>query len=671
MPKRRALTVLALLVGLLLLLAGGAAWWASSSRESRAPEEPLPAASASARTHRRVRDTPATEPVARSQDPEQRAATRGDPSKVAYERLRDALAAGTLTDEMRDALLADAGKGKLPAGGLHEILRRATEESATSIDPGARDRARAVAEWTVDEALRPYREDRALFAATYRKVRFGEGKLDAPGGSLVREMKFREAAEAMEAIRPRLQTWCYEVLALRVASAFREDQSYWSAGRWSTPSGMQTLPAAGSQEAATLTPAQIAAAYVTPNLGAGGSIDWYVGMGRAFTDLGESDVATALLAKAREAIEQLDPRTVKWFRRWIANALALDAEIAALRDLRDAAGWRVPAEAGGPPELTAWFARHRPTDLAHAIGAGGDVELGPWDDTMTKSWLDGGLVWAPEQWQAERAWLAQASETQLDGIRGWTVPSAVWETFTDVSPEFAAEAAMVLESAWVQGQIAVGRTARPWRPIGARIYSRRAAYEDTVHNKFRGCWSSTQNAMFTFLDDPNRTDFDDFHWPTLAHEATHAVLAYALGRDPPEWINEGLACYVQRWDPTRSIAVNQALTRDWVDCARTLEVVRDAGQIPTLDQFARLQSVPEFAIEDDRAATHRNYALAESLFVHLGSDLERWKIVGSWLDAVRAGRDPSPIPAPPKRDELEKGWRDFIEFSCGRLRGAK
>src|SRR6185295_10550119 len=98
----------------------------------------------------------------------------------------------------------------------------------------------------------------------------------------------------------------------------------------------------------------------------------------------------------------------------------------------------------------------------------------------------GGLPWAPEQWQEERAWLTKVRRDTRDELAGWSLKSRNWEVFTDVSAEFAGEAALVLESAWKQAPAGLGFDAGGGVRVGARIYRRRADYEAVTHDHSGG-----------------------------------------------------------------------------------------------------------------------------------------------------------------------------------------
>jgi hypothetical protein len=186
-----------------------------------------------------------------------------------------------------------------------------------------------------------------------------------------------------------------------------------------------------------------------------------------------------------------------------------------------------------------------------------------------------------------------------------------------------------------------------------------------AHDKSGGEWFAAIDALRTFLDDPLHTDFEQFRYPTLVHEATHAVVTHAVG-GAPNWIHEGLACYVERWDPTRSAVVNLNATKDWVRRPRALESARDAGNLPTFDA---LTQIPNFWVPDDGGPiTIARYAAAESLFVYLADDPANWKLVGGWLNTARWGKDPAKTLTDKQRADIQKGWSDLVEFECGRIR---
>jgi hypothetical protein len=479
----------------------------------------------------------------------------------------------------------------------------------------------------------------------------------------VREFRFAAAAKRMRDLRPLLRTECYDVLADQVAIAFSSDASTWRyfvqrcrARDWEIPA------ATDPSELAKTIPAEVARRYVLAHLPELSVWDC-VGLAGAFTDLAEVQAADELLGRARQLVGQ-GGTDQEQYAAWVnMHAAPIDAEIAALRDLRDVAGWTVPAIAAGSPDLAPWFGRRRLSEVAHAIGADGDVETGTWDDAMTQSWLQGGLAWAPEQWEAERAWRAGARADRRDGIGGWTVTSPQWEVFTDVSADFAGEAALVLESSLHLGAGALGWPSYRHARIAARIYSRRASYEEITHDRSGGEWVPRLNSVLSFLDDPLHSDFEQFHYPTLLHEGTHAVLSYAGVGNAPPWLNQGLACFVERWNPTWSAAANSAATVDFVRRAGSLETARDTGTLPTFAELTRLSGA-DWVPDDFGPVTAAHYAAAESLLVYLADDPAHWKLVGDWLAAVRVGSDPAATLTDAQRAEIEKGWRDLVAFEC-------
>jgi hypothetical protein len=647
-PRSVALALVAL-----LLLAGGAAWFAVPK-----PERDVPAPAATTTTPAAPR--PRRRPPSSADDGAAAAAktTPAAPREEAgwRERLDALLEEGGKDEAAARVVLAEAGRGKAPGGGLHEVLRASTVDVEAARDETARRRAELRIRWAIEEALAPYRRDRAVFAKVYRDVRFGDGRLDAAGGSLVREFRFEEARERMRDLRPVLETWCYDALALRAAEEFARDRVAWSsfmslckARGWDLP------PPPGSADAKTLTPAETWQRYVLPHLDDPAAVVHF-NLVQVFVDLGEPTAAELWLETARRHAAKTYVDRPEDLTRVDAYFAPSEEELEALHALRDAARYRIPASADG---LEDWFASHRPTLVAHAVGLDGDVELGAWDDAMTKAFLDGGLPWAPEQWQTQRARLAAAREQKIDGLSGWTATSPNWEVFTDVSAEFAAEATLVLEAGWKQAQVATGVGADHLLPVKARIYKRRLDYQAITHDRSGGHWMPGMNSVLTFLDDPDRTDFRDFRYPTLVHEATHAALSWGVGAGVPAWMHEGLACYVQRWSPTASVALNEGLTRDWVRRPRALAAALAAGTLPSLDGLLSLRS--DWDADDFGPLTSARYAAAESLFVHLAGDPERWKLVGAWIAAARKRADPGATPRPPQRGELAKSWKEFVE----------
>jgi hypothetical protein len=665
MPSRRRPLVTALLLATLLLVGGGAAWRLATT----SPEDEHEAATATApgaskpTPGRRSRGAAAS---TSSPDGSTSAATTATPVEevdwtVELRRLLDGDA--TVTPE---SIVDAAGKGRPPGEGLVEILRRGREDLERADGDASRRRAQDIVDWAIDRVLTPYRKDRALFAPIYRRTRFGDGDLGRQGGSLVRQLRFEEAAAKMDAVRGELATWCYDALAIRAAGSFRNDAMWWKwYGTHCTNQKWAAPPMAGTTAADTTPPAALFGTYVRPHLS---ELNYYVamGLGKVFLDLGELDAAAECLARSRQALAAPE----------LAAALAVvgpfldecDVEIAAFRELRSLTALRLPATAFEDAGVTRWFATRRPTEVAHAIGTDGAVEIGEWDEAMSKSFLEGGLPWAPEQWEVERARRDAAKRETRDGIAGFVVRSPKWEVFSDVSAEFAAHASLVLEAGFGQTQAGLGVTANPQRRLGARIYAHRATYREITRDFSGGEWMPKLNSVLTFVDDPLRDDFEQFRYTTLVHESTHAALHWSVGA-VPAWMNEGLACFVQRWNPTWSMAVNWGSTKDWVRRRRILEKARDEGRLPTLDQLLALTD--GWDADDFGPITTARYAAAESFFVYLAGDAERWLNVRRWLGVCANRQDPTATITKEQRAEFAKGWAELIDFVCGRLESAK
>lgn len=575
-----------------------------------------------------------------------------------YEQLGYAVDEGD--DDVFAAAVMAARGGYRPGSGLHVALRRAHFElwhprgSAQE-----RERAARIVATLVDHLLRSYRQDRALFASVYREIRFGEGRLGRAGGSLVREFRFREAADRIEALRPKLVTACYDALCWRIAKRYREFDRLWN---WF---GMSMTRADGSDIAAaptspdvlgTIHPASLFRDHVRPRLDETDPEDVADVLASLFAELGDPDAAEECLAHL--------PDDVEWSAS-VGPVGGLLQEIAALRSLRWIDRSQIPA-AADTAKMASWFERWRATDLAHAIGADGDVEMGAWDDAMTASWLESGIGWAPEEWLAMRAMSEAAERDTRDGVGGFTVKSPRWRVFTDVSPEFAAQAALVLDSAWVLAQSAAGVEPVASRRIDARIYRAARDYERVAHwDASAGEWHHAKRMVLARLHDEHDPEFGVSVASTLVHETSHAVLSLS-GHHTPSWLNEGLACFVQRWEPSASAAVNAVRARGWLDRVASLWSARRKEILPDFDRLTRLVRVQEDWLADDFGPlTHANYAAAESLLVYLDREPDRWGVVRAWLDAVRRGDDPTRTLSATDRAAIAAGWTRFVDDACG------
>ena len=92
--------------------------------------------------------------------------------------------------------------------------------------------------------------------------------------------------------------------------------------------------------------------------------------------------------------------------------------------------------------------------------------------------------------------------------------------------------------------------------------------------------------------------------------------------------------------------------------ARTLEAARDSHLLPRLDALFELRD--KWSVDDFGPITLARYAAAESFFVFLDEDPERWKCVAGFFDSVRRLRDPTDMPPASRLDELAKGWAEFV-----------
>jgi hypothetical protein len=283
---------------------------------------------------------------------------------------------------------------------------------------------------------------------------------------------------------------------------------------------------------------------------------------------------------------------------------------------------------------------------------------------MTLSWAETGLGWAPEQWQAQRKWVSESEADSRAGSAGFAVTSPQWIVFTDVSREYASHAALVLESAWVQAHAAIVAPRSRLSRVDARIYRNRSDYERLAYKGSGGVWDPSKGCVMTCLDDPQRPQFGSSSHAVLVHEATHAVMTYARVAGPA-WLNEGLACYVERWDPAASPAVNRERVKGWLRRTGTLRSAHAAGILPAFDGLTRLVSVkPDWIADDFGPITHAHYAAAESLLVFMGEDPLRWALVGRWLHDVRNDADPIAKTPRGRLDVLAKDWEAFVAARC-------
>lgn len=616
---------------------------------------------------------------------------------AALGRLSDPLAAHHLriarplrVHELEDAILEGAASEDSVDEGLHAVFARCRElRDDPTCDLETRNRARRGIEWASGRALGAYGRDRREFSRAYRAVRFGAGHLDKRPDCPIRRFRFDEAAAELARRRECLTTWCYERRLLRKRDALRGLARDWARfvselGEVARNEPEQPLeglldgepgrrvfldrsvaPDEGGfsiviEEAdgrrirriawAEIPTARVAAAVVLPRLRSLRS-SVVEGLARVYTELGDVAVASACLAEVDHRHKGGAPQLAP-----------LRAELAALRELAAAWGRSIPADLRASPELMSWARRHHDTDVAHAIGGFGARDLGALDDDAVDAYVDGGILWAPEQWALVRGRLEAARATHRHGLDGWEAEAEHFTIFTDVSAEFAAQASLVLDAAYEQAALALGLRL-PAARQRVVVYERREEYVRRFRNKSGGCWDGTEGTIHAFLDDPAECCFSDFDYPVLLHEAAHAALDMGLSHRAPSWMHEGLACHFERWNPARSIHANQIETGTSLPRGQRLRAALESGELPDLSTLVAIRS--GWDVDGFGPRTLLRYALAESLFVHLLTDCARRPLVRRFLDEVAHGRDPAACLTPADLDALQKSWRGFLDAQLG------
>jgi hypothetical protein len=245
------------------------------------------------------------------------------------------------------------------------------------------------------------------------------------------------------------------------------------------------------------------------------------------------------------------------------------------------------------------------------------------------------------------------------------VRSPQWDVFSDVSPEFAARASLVLDAAFLQAQCVLAQKTTEVPRIGARIFRSQRDYRAITGDESAGHWVPKLNSVLTFLDDPRRTDFDEFQYPILVHEAAHAAVSWCGLGGSPAWLNEGVACSFERIDPTRSRTVNRAATQGWFRRVGAARAAREAGIFPTLAELTAIRT--GWDADDFGPVTRARYAAAESLVVALSQQPETARVLRKWIDAVRNRQDPVRSVGSHELAAVEREWRLFLQATCGSL----
>lgn len=576
-------------------------------------------------------------------------------------------------------ILAAAAPRSRGRDGIRAVLAGAL---AVRDDPDAGDvrhdsATRAIA-WATSRVLEPYGEDRAAFTRAYRDVRFGRGALDESGGSLVRHFRFADAARELESRRGEMLTWCYEQRVATTCRHLERLDAAWSdavtslarvVARSATPAPSDLVDAeAGDRVAFDLAsppdrkgvtlvvtdaegrrahravrwsdipPRRVFEGVFLPRLRALPA-EVVADLAAIAVELGEADAAARFLASvsASEA----------------ASRKALDAELAALRALAATCGRTVPRNVRGAPALEPWVRRFGDTGVAHTILGFGVRDLGTFDDDAVRAYVAGGITWAPEQWRVQRERLLAVVPRTVAGRRWYTVRSDRFTIRSDVSASFAAQASLVLDAAYEQVASALGL--QPAERQQAVVFARRDDYRAWFRNSSGGCWDPATRTVYTYLDHAEERGFAEFAYPILVHEAAHAVLGTGVPADVPSWMHEGVACYFERWNPSRSVAHNRRTETGRFPRRPALLAARSEGNLPTLAEFLKLRH--EWAVDDFGPRTRARYAMAEAVFVHLMDDPARTAIVPRMLAALRAGRDPAEVIPADEVEGIDAAWR--------------
>ena len=598
-----------------------------------------------------------------------------DPSGASYARFARATRVGPI----EDAILAAAAKEESLDGGLTQVFFRAQQiRFDTKSSPALRAWADQAIAWASARALVPYGADLRALSAAYREVRFGDGRLDAVPTSLVRRFLFAEAAAELLRTRSALDTWMYEQRLLRKCAGLRLRGAEWTAfvrefaaivardpgppvrGLLDPPGRRVfldtriapdergfTLAVEGEDASASRqfrwwdpAPARVAEAVVLPRL-AMLEPATVLGLARIYAELGETSIAAECLRNAEARLQRRVPE--------------VQAELDALEELAAIAGREVPDDVRASPEIEAWAEHHAGTDAVLATGKFLTRDIGAFGDDAINAYFSDGILWAPAQWDLVRERFAKAVPTKFDGLSGFQVESDHFTVFTDVSASFAAQATLVLDAAYEQAADVLGLVPAPHQR--AVVYAHHADYLARFPNRSGGCWVPSDGAIYCFLDDPTHTRFYRFRYPILVHEAAHAALGTGVRNDPPSWMHEGVACYFERWNPSRSIRANAAATGTSLLRTWALRATHGAA-LPALPSLLGIRE--GWDVDEFGPITFQRYAMAEALFVHLMIDPVRRRFVTRFIDAVNAGVDPSSTLTPVELAALSESWRKFI-----------
>ena len=270
-------------------------------------------------------------------------------------------------------------------------------------------------------------------------------------------------------------------------------------------------------------------------------------------------------------------------------------------------------------------------------------------------------TWSAEQ--KARIIVLERAVVQRDGM--WCVDTPSFRCRSEVDARFTAELACYLDL--VQSRaialLALGPAADP-SPCRVTVYADRQRYQHAVgrrvqsRGQFDWDFAAPPEERFsvsTFIVRPEERNFARFYRPILNHEIGHWLLQSRAGaRRIPNLINEGVATFLQSWDP---FAVEPGRTAKRREFGRELERAVRAKALPSIAQLA---VADPWDVDGFGTATAIRYACAESFIGFLAESTEEaHRFLATLVSAAISGGDVLPLVSG-NGSGWETRWRDQL-----------
>jgi hypothetical protein len=267
---------------------------------------------------------------------------------------------------------------------------------------------------------------------------------------------------------------------------------------------------------------------------------------------------------------------------------------------------------------------------------------------------------------------SDAQIREIDAIQGaveedagaWVARTPRFVVRSEVDARFSAEMARYLELFAAAADQALDLPSPCERqPVEVTVYASRDRYQAGIGKQacsrgqfdwsYAGEGAPPVYTIRTYVANAAERSFAGFCLPILNHEVTHYLLQQRAGRHRiPDAIHEGIASYMQAWDPFHDL--------DWNHAHRPSAFAGDLRRVVgdgTLPSFAFLTVVSGWDVDGFGPQTNARYASAESFIAFLASAPQRLAFLRRLLDAAFAGGDVPGIVMSPAGAQLEGLWR--------------